>query len=93
MRTSDGRPSPRPWLARLVASGVAMLWLAAARVAFGASPTPTPAAGDPRSAGEGPGLVGEPLVAIVIVLVVGVSTALVTAAWARFGRSSGPDRG
>jgi hypothetical protein len=49
--------------------------------AMAASPTPSPAAGDPRSPGEGPGFVGEPLVAIVGVLVIGAVTAAITYAW------------
>ena len=37
------------------------------------SPTPSSAAGgDPRSAGQGPGLVGDPLMAIAIVVLIGV---------------------
>jgi hypothetical protein len=68
-------------------------WLLAAGVAIAASPTPTPAAGDPRSAGEGPGLVGEPLLAIGLVVLIGVSAALVTAAWARRTRPRGDGEG
>jgi hypothetical protein len=62
---------------------LAELWLASVATALAASPTPTPAAGDPRSAGEGPGIVGEPLVAIAVVLAVGVVAALITMAWTR----------
>jgi hypothetical protein len=64
-------------------------WLMSAWFGLAASPTPTAAAGDPRSPGEGPGLVGEPLVAIGIVLLVGLSSAVLTAAWARRGKRSG----
>ena len=46
-------------------------WLAAAALA--AEPSPSPGTGgDPRSSGEGPGLVGEPVVAITVVVVVGL---------------------
>lgn len=49
-----------------------------------ASPSPTPAgAGDPRSSGEGPGLVGTPLVAIGAVVGLGVVAVLVTLAYVR----------
>jgi hypothetical protein len=68
-------------------------WLWLAPVVLGASPTPSPAAGDPRSAGEGPGLVGEPVVAIVLVVLIGVTAALVTTAWVRLERRRGAARG
>lgn len=56
-----------------------------------ASPSPTPAgAGDPRSSGEGPGLVGTPLVAIGAVVGLGVVTVLVTLAYVRL--TGGPRR-
>ena len=49
-----------------------------------ASPSPTPAgAGDPRSAGEGPGFVGTPLVAIGAVVGLGILAVLVTLAYVR----------
>lgn len=56
-----------------------------------ASPTPPPAgAADPRSAGEGPGLVGTPLIAIGAVLGIGVATVLVTFAYVQL--TGGPRR-
>ncbi len=46
-------------------------WLAAAATALAESPSPTTAAvGDPRSSGQGPGLVGDPLLAILVVLAI-----------------------
>jgi hypothetical protein len=54
-----------------------------AAVALGATPVPTPAAGDPRSAGQGPGLVGEPLMAVIGVVAVGIATVVLTLAWLR----------
>ena len=46
-------------------------------VASAASPNPTPdGEGDPRSAGEGPGLVGAPLMAIGAVVGLGVLAVL-----------------
>ena len=48
-------------------------WAIAAAVAVAASPDPTNGAGgDPRSSGQGPGLVGDPLVAIVVVVLIAV---------------------
>jgi hypothetical protein len=58
-------------------------WLAVAAVALAATPTPAGEAGDPRSAGQGPGLVGDPLFAILAVVVIGLTTVLVTTAWIR----------
>ena len=56
-------------------------------VALAASPSPSaPVAGDTRSAGEGPGLVGAPMLAILIVVGLGVGTALVTLAYVRLSR-------
>jgi hypothetical protein len=57
--------------AALLGAVLLATWLAAA--AFAAEPSASPGAGgDPRSSGEGPGLVGEPAVAIAIVAVVGL---------------------
>jgi hypothetical protein len=54
-------------------------------MALAASPssTPAPAAGDPRSAGQGPGLVGDPLLAIGLVLLVAVASLILTLAYVR----------
>ena len=48
-----------------------------------ASPTPGPAAGDPRSAGEGPGFVGAPGLAVLGVLVIGAASAVLTLVYVR----------
>lgn len=66
---------------RLVA-GVAstVLWLAVAMSALAASPSPDPAVGgDPRSSGQGPGLVGDPAFALLAVIAIGLGT--VAATW------------
>ena len=49
--------------------------------AAAATPSPAPGAGDPRSAGEGPGLVGKPLLAIGAVLGLGLLAVLATVAY------------
>lgn len=55
-----------------VAATMTWLWLAAP-VLLAASPSPSVGpAGDPRSSGQGPGLVGDPLLAIGIVLALGL---------------------
>jgi hypothetical protein len=62
-----------------------------ATTAIAASPAPTTVAGgDPRSAGEGPGLVGTPVVAIGLVFAIGIGAALVTLAWVRL--TGGPGK-
>ena len=68
-------------LALSLAAGIAAPVLAA-------DPSPTAAAaGDPRSAGQGPGLVGDPLFAIGIVVLIGVTALVVTIAWVRLTAS------
>lgn len=59
-------------------------------VALGASPgaDASPATGgDPRSSGEGPGLVGEPFVAVLAVVAIAVLAVVVTTAWIRWTAS------
>lgn len=71
---------------RTVAAALAgvLPWFATSVTVLAASPTPTAAAGgDPRSAGEGPGLVGDPLLAIAIVVGIGVVAVVATLLWVR----------
>jgi hypothetical protein len=69
----------------LVAVGV--LWAivgAMTTVAFAASPSPTGAmGGDPRSSGQGPGLVGDPLFALAVVLAIGLGALALTLGYIR----------
>ena len=52
--------------------------------ALGASPAPSEAVtGDPRSSGQGPGLVGDPATAIVIVVIVAVVAVGLTLVYVR----------
>lgn len=69
----------------LVTIGLAWALLGAATgVASAASPEPSVApGGDPRSSGQGPGLVGDPLMAIGLVVLIGLAAALATYAWVR----------
>lgn len=68
-------------LAGGVASAAA--WLLFAATALAASPTPSqPAAGDPR-AGQAPGFVGDPGLAILIVVAIVLVSAGATLAWVR----------
>jgi hypothetical protein len=64
---------------------MALLLLLSATTAA-ADPTPLPVgliAGDSRSEGVGPGLVGSPLGVLIAVVALGVATAMVTAVLAR----------
>jgi hypothetical protein len=91
MRSSDDGPRRR------VRGGVAgaCAWLtlvALPAIALAADPSESPggAAGDPRSAGEGPGLVGDPGWALAIVLLIGITALVVTLAYVRL---TGPREG
>jgi hypothetical protein len=74
-------------------AGLAALAAASGHV-MAASPAPSGAVtGDPRSSGQGPGLVGDPAGAIVAVLLVGIIALVLTllyvrATGARGGRSA-----
>jgi hypothetical protein len=71
--------------------GVAWFLFIAVGAVAAATPAPTQVSGgDPRSAGEGPGLVGAPFVAIAAVIALGVLAAAATAVWIRL--TGGPSR-
>jgi hypothetical protein len=72
-------------LQRVIGAWSAVLaWLAMAATVLAASPVPSAATGgDPRSSGQGPGLVGDPLFALIAVLAIGLVTVGVTLAWVR----------
>jgi hypothetical protein len=71
----------------------ALLWLVMAMPAGAATPGPTAGAGgDPRSSGQGPGLVGDPLFAVAAVVAIGVAALVLTLAYVRLtarGRARG----
>ena len=80
----------RRTLATLLAS-VGLL-LARASLALAAEPAASPGTGgDPRSPGQGPGLVGDPLFAIGAVLLVATTSVVLTLAYVRLtsSRSAG----
>jgi hypothetical protein len=89
-------------LASAVAGSVGSMlaWLGGVLVpvALGASPSPA-TGGDPRSSGEGPGLVGEPGVAILIVAGIAIASIVITTLWIRLTddrtrtRTNGDQRG
>jgi hypothetical protein len=62
----------------------AVAWLMAAATTLAATPIPSAAAGgDPRSAGQGPGLVGDPAFAILAVIAIGLGAVVATTAYLR----------
>ena len=69
----------------LVTVGVAWAMLGAmTATAMAASPSPTAGlGGDPRSSGQGPGLVGDPILAIGAVLAIGIVATALTLAYVR----------
>jgi hypothetical protein len=81
----SGRPIPsarqlRPALVTALAS---VMWsLVMAGAVLGASPTPA-VGGDPRSSGQGPGLVGDPAFAVLAVLAIGIGALAITLAYIR----------
>ena len=61
-----------------------VLLVAATSLAVAVEPAASPGTGgDPRSPGQGPGLVGDPLFAIGAVLVVAVTSVVLTVAYVR----------
>ena len=71
--------------ARVVRAAVATAaWLTFAIPTSAASPSPSPGAGgDPRSSGQGPGLVGDPLFALVAVVAIGLAALVLTLVYVR----------
>jgi hypothetical protein len=66
-------------VAAVSAVGLALL---AVVPTLAASPTPA-AGGDPRSSGQGPGLVGDPALAVLVVALIAVGTVVATLAYIR----------
>jgi hypothetical protein len=63
---------------------VGLLWFVVAGSALAASPSPTSGTGgDPRSSGQGPGLVGDPVFALMAVVLIGLGAMLLTLAYVR----------
>ena len=66
----------------LRAAGAALLLLAVAVPVLAATPTPAPG-GDPRSSGQGPGLVGDPAFAILAVALIAAGAVIATLVYVR----------
>jgi hypothetical protein len=66
----------------LRAVGAALVLLAVAVPVLAATPTPAPG-GDPRSSGQGPGLVGDPAFAILAVALIAAGAVIATLLYVR----------
>jgi len=70
--------------ASVIATSAMVAWLALAVAVLAASPSPgAGTGGDPRSSGQGPGLVGDPALAILMVVAIGLGTVVATLAYLR----------
>lgn len=76
----SGRPTLRH---HAISLAIAFAVLACSPTAASPSPSAVAAGGDPRSSGEGPGLAGDPLFAIVAVLGIGIASLVLTYAYVR----------
>lgn len=77
----SGTPSP---VARAAGLAIAPIWLALAVPVMAASPSPSGGiGGDPRSSGEGPGLVGDPAFALLAVIAIGLGALVLTLVYVR----------
>jgi hypothetical protein len=93
MRVLAGGGSRRPLAAAIaLVCGLVLLTLGLAWALLGvltatvlaAAPSATPGTGgDPRSSGQGPGLVGDPLVAIGVVVAIGLLAVVATLTYVR----------
>jgi len=65
------------------AGSAAVAWLTVAMTTVAASPSPGAGGGDPRSSGQGPGLVGDPAFALVAVVAIGLLSVVATLVYVR----------
>ena len=66
------------------AGPASLAWLAIASTTLAASPSPGGGnGGDPRSSGQGPGLVGDPTFALVVVIAIGLLSVVATLVYVR----------
>ena len=70
-------------IAALWGTAATAIWLVSAMSALAASPSPGAPVGDPRSSGQGPGLVGDPAFALLAVIGIGVASVVATLAYVR----------
>ena len=70
-------------VAAAVIAARTLAWLALAATTVAASPSPGAGGGDPRSSGQGPGLVGDPAFALVAVVAIGLLSLVATLIYVR----------
>ena len=80
----------RAWRRLPVVVTVLAVWLLTGLTVLAASPSPDPVGGDPRSAGQGPGLVGDPGFALLAVVAIGLVSVVATVAYVRLTARRGP---
>lgn len=73
----------KPWRIGAAAAIALSASLVLAMTALAASPSPGVPVGDPRSSGQGPGLVGDPGFALLAVIAIGIGSVLLTLAYVR----------
>jgi hypothetical protein len=66
-----------------VAAAAVSGWLLTATATLAASPSPGVVGGDPRSSGQGPGLVGDPAFALLAVFAIGLAAVVATLVYVR----------
>jgi hypothetical protein len=74
--------------AATLAVPIGLVWLAWAMTALAASPSPA-SGGDPRSSGQGPGLVGDPAFALLAVAAIGLGSVVATLVYVRLTADRG----
>ncbi len=84
-------PAVRRTLRGVLAGAVAItVMLVGAGVVLAGSPSPAGAAGgDPRSSGAGPGLVGDPVMAIALVAAIALASLVATLVYVRMTGGAG----
>jgi hypothetical protein len=87
LRTMAAQQALRSVMAGAVAITITLI---GAGAALARSPSPAGAAGgDPRSSGEGPGLVGDPMVAIALVAAIALASLVLTLVYIRMTGGAG----
>lgn len=75
--------------AAAAATTAVLAWLAFVMTTLAASPSPDTVGGDPRSSGQGPGLVGDPAFALLAVVAIGLGSVVSTLVYVRLTAGRG----
>jgi hypothetical protein len=71
------------------ATAAVTAWHLLAAATLAASPSPGVVVGDPRSSGQGPGLVGDPAYALLVVFAIGLVSVVATLVYVRLTANRG----